>query len=138
MSTVRSRISQRAETLPPSGIRRFFELVERMPEAISLGIGEPDFVTPWRVREAAMFSLERGHTHYTPNRGTQELREEVSRYLLRRFGLEYDADTEILITIGASEAIDTALRVILEPGDGVLIAEPCFVSYGPCAIMAAR
>jgi aminotransferase len=124
------------EELPPSGIRRFFELVERMPEAISLGIGEPDFITPWRIREAAIFSLERGHTQYTPNRGTQELRAEVSRYLRRRFGLEYDPEIEVLITIGASEAIDTALRVGLEPGDGVLIPEPCFVSYVPCTVMA--
>ena len=136
MSEVRSRISQRAERLPASGIRRFFELVERRPEAISLGIGEPDFVTPWRIREAAIFSLERGHTHYTPNRGTVELRLEVARYLERRFGLEYDAETELLVTIGASEAIDSALRVILEPEDGVLIPEPCFVSYMPCTVMA--
>ncbi len=103
MARVRSRVSHRIETLPPSGIRRFFELVERMPEAISLGIGEPDFVTPWRVREAAIFSLERGHTHYTPNRGIGELLAEVARYLQRRFGLEYDPDTELLITIGGSE-----------------------------------
>jgi aminotransferase len=107
-----------------------------MPEAISLGIGEPDFVTPWRVREAAIFSLERGHTHYTPNRGTLELRQEVARYLQRRFALEYSPDTELLITIGASEAIDSALRVILEPEDGVLIPEPCFVAYRPCTVMA--
>ncbi len=136
MSEVRARVASRAENLPPSGIRRFFELVERMPEAISLGIGEPDFVTPWRVREAAIFSLERGHTHYTPNRGTQELREELARYLLRRFGLAYDPETELLITIGGSEALDVALRVLLEPEDGVLIPEPCFVAYQPLALMA--
>jgi len=136
MATLRSRIAQRAHNLPPSGIRRFFELVERMPDAISLGIGEPDFVTPWRVREAAIFSLEKGHTHYTPNRGTKELLEEVSAYLQRRFGLQYDPETEILITIGGSEALDCALRVLLEPGDGVLIPEPCFVAYRPLAVMA--
>ena len=136
MATRRGRITQRIESLPPSGIRRFFELVERMPEAISLGIGEPDFITPWRVREAAIYSLERGHTHYTPNRGTMELRLEVARYLQRRFALEYDPETELLITIGASEAIDSVLRVILEPDDAVLIPEPCFVAYLPCTVMA--
>jgi aminotransferase len=136
MARTRSRVARRVESLPPSGIRRFFELVERMPDAISLGIGEPDFVTPWRIREAAIFSLERGHTQYTPNRGTQELREELARYLARRFGLTYDPERELLITIGGSEAIDVALRVVLEPGDGVLIPEPCFVSYLPCTVMA--
>jgi aminotransferase len=136
LATRRGRITRRIENLPPSGIRRFFELVERMPEAISLGIGEPDFITPWRVREAAIYSLERGHTHYTPNRGTMELRLEVARYLQRRFALEYDPETELLITIGASEAIDSVLRVILEPDDAVLIPEPCFVAYLPCTVMA--
>ena len=136
MSTPRARVATRVENLPPSGIRRFFELVERMPEAISLGIGEPDFVTPWHVREAGIFSLERGHTQYTPNRGTQELCAEVARYLSRRFGLEYHPETEVLITIGGSEALDCALRVILEPEAGVLIPEPCFVSYAPCTVMA--
>jgi len=136
MALTRSRVAQRVATLPPSGIRRFFELVERMPEAISLGIGEPDFVTPWRIREAAMYSLERGHTHYTPSRGTRELREEVAGYLERRFGVSYDPEQELLITIGTSEALDLALRATLEPGDGVLIPQPCFVSYVPCAVMA--
>jgi aminotransferase len=132
----RPRVARHVSGLPPSGIRRFFELVERLPEAISLGIGEPDFVTPWRVREAAIYSLERGHTHYTPNRGTQELRGEVARYLARRFGLSYDPEQEVLITIGASEAIDLALRTVLEPGDAVLVPEPCFVSYVPCVTLA--
>ncbi len=136
MAQIRSRISQRVQALPPSGIRRFFELVEKMPDAISLGIGEPDFVTPWRVREAGIYSLERGHTHYTPNRGTRPLLEELARYLARRFGLTYDPETELMITVGGSEAIDVALRSILEPGDGVLIPEPCFVSYQPCAVLA--
>ncbi|MDH4179536.1 MAG: aminotransferase class I/II-fold pyridoxal phosphate-dependent enzyme [Armatimonadota bacterium] len=136
MTDTRSRIARRVESLPPSGIRRFFELVEQMPEAISLGIGEPDFVTPWRIRESAIYSLERGHTHYTPNRGTQELRKKLASYLERRFGVLYDPDEELLITIGASEAIDVALRAILEPGDGVLVPQPCFVSYGPCAVLA--
>ncbi|MBN1461452.1 MAG: aminotransferase class I/II-fold pyridoxal phosphate-dependent enzyme [Armatimonadetes bacterium] len=107
-----------------------------MPEAISLSIGEPDFVTPWRVREAGIYSLERGHTHYTPNRGIGPLLAEISRYLQRRFGLSYDPETEILVTVGGSEAIDIALRSVLEPGDGVLIPQPCFVSYLPCAVLA--
>ena len=136
MARTRSRISQRVDSLPPSGIRRFFELVEKMPDAISLGIGEPDFVTPWRIREAGIASLESGHTHYTPNAGIQELRAEVSRYLERRFELGYDPQREIMITVGGSEAIDIALRTILEPGDGVLIPQPCFVAYPPCTLMA--
>ena len=136
MERTRSRIAKRVEELAPSGIRRFFELVEKMPDAISLGIGEPDFVTPWRVREAGVFSLERGHTHYTPNRGIQPLREELARYLERRFGVSYDPDTELLITVGGSEAIDVALRAVLEPGEAVLIPQPCFVSYAPCTALA--
>jgi aminotransferase len=107
-----------------------------MPDAISLGIGEPDFVTPWRVREAGIYSLERGHTHYTPNRGIRPLLEELARYLERRFGVSYDPATELMITVGGSEAIDIALRAVVEPGDGVLIPQPCFVSYLPCAILA--
>jgi aminotransferase len=136
VAKTRSRIARRVERLPPSGIRRFFDLVEQMPEAISLGIGEPDFVTPWRIREAAVYSLERGHTHYTPNRGTQELREQLAEYLARRFGVEYDPAQELLVTVGASEGIDLAMRSVLEPGDGVLIPQPCFVAYGPCAELA--
>ena len=136
MATTRSRVSQLVQNLPPSGIRRFFELVEKMPDAISLGIGEPDFVTPWRIREAGIVSLERGHTQYTPNAGIQELRSELSRYLERRFGLAYDPQREVMVTVGGSEAIDIALRTILEPDDGVLIPQPCFVAYPPCAIMA--
>lgn len=136
MAQTRPRISQRVQSLPPSGIRRFFELVEKMPDAISLGIGEPDFVTPWRVREAGIYSLESGHTHYTPNRGIRPLLEELARYLERRFGVSYDPAAELMITVGGSEAIDIALRAVVEPGDGVLIPQPCFVSYLPCAILA--
>ena len=136
MADTRSRIAQRVESLPPSGIRRFFELVEQMPDAISLGIGEPDFVTPWRIREAAIHSLERGHTHYTPSRGIRALREGLSGYLEQRFGVSYDPERELLITVGASEAIDVALRAVVEPGDGVLVPEPCFVSYVPCVVLA--
>ncbi len=132
----KQRISQQVQDLPQSGIRRFFELVEKMPEAISLGIGEPDFVTPWRIREAGIASLESGHTHYTPNAGIQPLRTEVARYLERRFGMDYDPQTEIMITVGGSEAIDVCLRTILERGDGVLIPQPCFVAYPPCVAMA--
>ncbi len=136
MAETRSRIASRVGALPPSGIRRFFDLVEKMPEAVSLGIGEPDFVTPWRIRETAIYSLERGHTHYTPNQGTRELREKLASYLARKFGAAYDPDAELLITVGASEAIDVALRTILEPGDGVLVPQPCFVSYVPCVVLA--
>lgn len=130
------RISDRVQALAPSGIRRFFDLVEAMPEAISLGIGEPDFVTPWRISEAGIFSLERGHTHYTPNRGIRALRVAIAGYLQRRFGLSYDPDEEILVTVGGSEAIDIALRVLVNPGDEVIVPEPCFVAYAPCAAMA--
>lgn len=135
MERTQSRISRRVQELPPSGIRRFFELVESMPDAISLGIGEPDFVTPWRVREAGIFSLERGHTHYTPTRGVKPLLDELARYLERRFGVSYDPDEELLVTVGGSEAIDIALRAVVERGDGVLIPQPCFVSYAPCTAL---
>jgi aminotransferase len=131
-----SPVARRVRELPPSGIRRFFGLVERMPEAISLSIGEPDFVTPWRIREAAIYSIEKGHTHYTANRGIQRLREEVSAYLSRRFGVEYDPQSELLITVGVSEALDLGLRVLVEPGEGVIVPEPCFVAYVPCALLA--
>ena len=130
------RISQRAEQLRPSPIRRFFSLVEQMPDAISLSIGEPDFITPWYIREAAMYSLEKGHTHYAANQGVPELRSEVARYLERRFGVSYDPETEILITVGVSEALDLTYRALIEPGDQVLIVEPAFVSYGPVVTLA--
>ncbi len=136
MAHTRSHIAQRVQRLPPSGIRRFFELVERMPDALSLGIGEPDFITPWRVREAGIYSLERGHTHYTPNRGIRELLHELARYLERRFALSYDPETELMVTVGGSEAIDLALRAVLQPDDAVLIPQPCFVAYLPCVILA--
>jgi len=129
-------LAQRVRDLRPSPIRRFFDLVESMPDAISLSVGEPDFVTPWHIREAAIYSLERGQTHYTPNRGTIELRTEISRYLARRFGLEYDPETEILVTLGVSEGLDLACRALLDPGDVIVFAEPCYVSYRPCAALA--
>ncbi|MGI5823886.1 MAG: aminotransferase class I/II-fold pyridoxal phosphate-dependent enzyme [Dethiobacteria bacterium] len=132
----RSFINKNIGELPPSGIRKFFDLASSMQGVISLGVGEPDFVTPWHIREAGVYSLEKGHTNYTPNSGLEELRQEISAYLSRRYGLEYDYTREIIVTVGASEAIDIALRVVLEPGDEVIIPEPSFVSYKPCAVMA--
>lgn len=129
------RLSPVVQSLPPSGIRRFFDLATSMKDVISLGVGEPDFVTPWHVREACVDALERGHTSYTSNHGLLELRAEIARYLTR-FGLAYDPQDEILVTVGASEAIDLALRVLLRPGDEVLIPEPAYVSYWPCAVLA--
>jgi aminotransferase len=122
--------------LPYSGIRKFFDLASGMKGVISLGVGEPDFVTPWHIREAGVYSLEKGYTNYTSNCGLEELRREISRYLYERFQLKYDYSREIIVTVGASEAIDIALRCVLEPGDEVIIPEPCFVSYKPCTVMA--
>ena len=122
--------------IPPSGIRKFFDLVAVMDDAISLGVGEPDFVTPWAIREAGIYSLEKGHTHYTSNSGLLPLRESISDYLARRFSLTYDPKAEILISVGGSEAIDLAVRTLVSPGDEVLIPEPSFVCYKPCTIMA--
>lgn len=124
------------KALPPSGIRKFFDLVANTKGVISLGVGEPDFVTPWHIREACFYALEQGYTMYTSNYGLPELRQEVSRYLDSRFDLHYSPENEIIITVGASEAIDLALRAVLEPGDEVLIPEPCYVSYKPCTILA--
>lgn len=131
-----SFISTRVQELQPSPIRRFFGLVESMPDAISLSIGEPDFVTPWRVREAAIFSIEKGYTHYTANLGIIELRREVAAYLLRRSGVEYNPDTEILITGGVSEALDLAMRTVVNDGDRVLLPQPSYVAY-PASIQLA-
>lgn len=129
-------VSKRVIKIPPSGIRKFFELTLSMDDVISLGVGEPDFVTPWHIREAAMYSLERGYTMYTSNWGLQELRDEISKALNRDYKVHYDPTNEILITIGVSEAFDLALRAILNPGDEVIIPEPCFVSYGPMTYLA--
>lgn len=129
-------IAEKLRNLPPSPIRRFFDLVEGMPDAISLSIGEPDFVTPWGAREAAIFSLERGHTHYTHSRGMLELRQEIARYLEKRFGLGYNPETEILVTCGVSQALDLALRALINPGDVVVVPEPCYVSYAPGVLLA--
>lgn len=122
--------------LPRSGIRDFFAIVAAMPEAISLGIGEPDFVTPWNIREAAIFALEEGRTSYTDNKGLIQLRREINTYVENNFGLSYHPDSEILISVGVSEALDIALRAVLNPGDKVLYHEPCYVSYSPSIILA--
>ena len=124
------------EALPPSGIREFFGIVAKRPEAISLGIGEPDFVTPWNIREASIYALERGKTSYTDNRGLQQLRREIRNYLRRVFALDYDPETEIMVAVGVSEALDLCLRAILNPGDKVLYHQPCYVSYQPGIALA--
>lgn len=122
--------------IPPSGIRRFFDLAAEMKGVISLGVGEPDFVTPWRIREACIYALEKGYTMYTSNLGLKELREEIARYLSQAFRLRYNAAKEILVTVGVSEALDLALRALVAPGDEVLIPEPTYVSYIPCTLFA--
>ena len=129
-------ISQKIQNIKPSGIRKFFDILEEMTDAISLGIGEPDFVTPWHIRDAGIYSLERGHTKYTSNAGMLELRREIANYLRRRFDLEYDYTNQILVTVGGSEAIDLALRVLVNRGDEVIIPVPSFVCYGPLTEMA--
>lgn len=122
-------VSPVVAALPPSGIRKFFDIVAEMKDAISLGVGEPDFTTPWTIREAGIYSLEKGQTHYTANAGLMELREEICNYNKRKFGVTYDAKSEVLVTVGGSEAIDAMIRCIINPGDEVLIPEPCFVCY---------
>lgn len=122
--------------IPPSGIRRFFDIAAEMEDAISLGVGEPDFTTPWTIREAGIYSLEKGRTHYTANAGLIELREEICRYNKRKYNIEYDPKSEVLVTVGGSEAIDAMIRSIVKPGDEVLIPEPCFVCYKPLTVMA--
>lgn len=122
--------------IKPSGIRKFFDIVSEMKDAISLGVGEPDFQTPWHIREEGIYSLERGKTHYTSNTGLKELKETIADYLKRKYALNYDPNSEVIVTVGGSEAIDIALRAMLDPGDEVLIPEPCYVSYQPCTILA--
>ena len=129
-------IADHVQNLPRSGIRDFFAIVSEMPQAISLGIGEPDFVTPWKIREASIFALERGKTSYTDNRGLLSLRKEISSYVSNFFGPEYDPQSEVLVTVGVSEAIDIALRATLNPGEKVLYHEPCYVSYAPSVSLA--
>lgn len=129
-------LSKKVQQIEPSGIRKFFDIVSEMEGAISLGVGEPDFDTPWHIREEGIYSLERGRTFYTSNAGLQELKDEVVRYQERRFGLKYDRKHEVMITVGGSEAIDGAFRAMLDPGDEVLIPQPSYVSYGPCVTLA--
>lgn len=133
---MRNPLSDKITTIKPSGIRKFFDLVSEMKDAISLGVGEPDFDTPWRIREEGIYTLEKGKTYYTSNSGLMDLRIEISRYFERRFGLNYDAEKEIIVTVGGSEGIDLAFRAMLNPGDEVIIPEPCYVSYVPCVTLA--
>ena len=133
---MRNPLSNTIVTIPTSGIRKFFDIVSEMEGAISLGVGEPDFDTPWHVRDAGIRSLEMGKTFYTSNAGLKELKQEICNYLKRRMQVEYDYNTEVMVTIGGSEAIDAALRAMLDPGDEVLIPQPSYVSYVPCTILA--
>lgn len=130
------KLSDSVQSIAPSGIRKFFDIAAKMKDVISLGVGEPDFVTPWTIRESCVYGLERGYTSYTANRGTPELRAEISNHFKKNFQVEYNPDTEILVTVGVSEALDLAMRAILNPGDEVLIPEPCYVSYQACTILA--
>ena len=133
---LKSHLAHQIADLPKSGIREFFDIVAQEKEVISLGVGEPDFDTPWHIREAAIFSLEHGRTHYTSNLGLPELRSSITRYVQKHFQIAYDPKTEVIITVGVSEAIDLALRAIINPGDEVLYHEPCYVSYSPSILMA--
>jgi aminotransferase len=133
---LRNPLSENVVKIQPSGIRKFFDIVSEMKDAISLGVGEPDFDTPWHIREEGIYSLEKGRTFYTSNAGLKELKVEICKYLHRRFDLQYDYDKETLVTVGGSEAIDLALRAMINPGDEVLIPQPCYVSYHPCTILA--
>ena len=129
-------VSPVVDGLAPSGIRKFFDIVAVMKDAISLGVGEPDFVTPWSIREAGIYSLEKGRTYYTANAGLMELREKICEYTLRKFGVDYSPKNEVLVSVGGSEAIDAMIRAVVNPGDEVLIVEPCFVCYKPLTLMA--
>jgi len=132
---MKDMLSKKAVMLEPSGIRKFFDIVSEMPEAISLGVGEPDFDTPWRIREEGIYSLEKGRTFYTSNAGLVELRDEICRYLKRKYHMRYRND-EVIVSVGGSEGIDVALRAILNPGDEVIVPQPSFVCYVPCVIMS--
>ena len=133
---MRNPLSDKVIKMKPSGIRKFFDIVSEMPDAISLGVGEPDFDTPWNIREEGIYSLEKGRTFYTSNAGLLELREAICEYNERRFQLMYDPKNEVMLTVGGSEGIDVALRAMLNPGDEVIIPEPCYVSYLPCVQLA--
>ena len=133
---MRDPLNKTIVTIQPSGIRKFFDIVGEMEDAISLGVGEPDFDTPWHIRDEGIYSLEKGRTHYTSNAGLKELKTEIDRFLTRRYGVSYDPNKEIMVTVGGSEAIDIAMRAMLDPGDEVLIPQPSYVSYVPCAVLA--
>ena len=133
---MRNPLSKTIQTIQPSGIRKFFDLVSEMDDAISLGVGEPDFDTPWHIRDEGIYSLEKGRTFYTSNAGLKELKVEIAKYLDRRFDLQYDYNKEIFVTVGGSEAIDLTMRAMLDPGDEVLIPQPSYVSYVPCCVLA--
>lgn len=133
---MRNPLADKVVEIKPSGIRKFFDIVSEMKDAISLGVGEPDFDTPWHIRDEGIYSLERGKTHYTSNAGLMELRQEICNYLYRKQGLTYHPAKEVLITVGGSEAIDMGLRAMCNPGDEVLIPQPSYVSYEPCAVLA--
>ena len=133
---MRNPLSKEIVNIQPSGIRKFFDIVSEMKDAISLGVGEPDFDTPWHIRDEGIYSLEKGRTFYTSNAGLKELKVEIAKYLDRKFHIAYDYEHEILITVGGSEAIDIAMRAMLDPGDEVIIPQPSFVCYAPCAVLA--
>jgi len=132
----KTRIAPQVEAVPPSGIRKFFDIAAEMEDVISLGVGEPDFVTPWTIRESCIYGLEQGRTAYTGNRGLPELLEEIARHKKEQHDLDYNPKTDVLVTVGVSEALDIALRALLSPGDEVLIPEPCYVSYKACTTLA--
>lgn len=133
---MRDPLSKAIKTIEPSGIRKFFDIVSEMDDAISLGVGEPDFDTPWHIRDEGIYSLEKGRTFYTSNAGLKELKIEISKYLDRKYGMKYDYNNEIMVTVGGSEGIDIALRAMLDPGDEVIIPQPSYVSYEPCTVLA--
>ena len=133
---MRNPLADRVVEIKPSGIRKFFDIVSEMKDAISLGVGEPDFDTPWHIREEGIYSLEKGRTSYTSNAGMKELKQEICNYINRKQGVTYNAVNEVLVTVGGSEAIDVALRAMLNPGEEVLIPQPCYVSYDPCTVLA--
>ena len=133
---MRNPLAKKVVGIQPSGIRKFFDIVSEMPDAISLGVGEPDFDTPWRIREEGIYTLEKGKTFYTSNSGLKELKVEICKYLKRKVNVEYNFNNEVIVTVGGSEGIDIALRAMLDPGDEVLIPQPSYVSYLPCTILA--
>ncbi len=133
---MRNPLNKTIVTIEPSGIRKFFDIVSEMKDAISLGVGEPDFDTPWHIRDEGIYSLEKGRTHYTSNAGLKELKAEIAEFLSRRYGLSYDYNKEMIVTVGGSEAIDIGMRAMLDSGDEVLIPQPSYVSYLPCTVLA--